>query len=132
MSSKIGEEINRVRIQLAKLMAKRDAQLAKTLIKCGQPFSHDGPYCGKKTQIRNVILIQTYWYTHPYGCTGGDYWSEGELQFDCPKCGKRNRIGVCNDDEKEKWEALKHLFKKIVTSHDEKNGYRKIDEERNP
>lgn len=26
------------------------------------------------------------------GCTGGDYWKQGEGQFECPKCGHVNRL----------------------------------------
>ena len=48
--------------------------------------------CGKKTQIGKLTYIQTHWYVQPHGCNGGDYWKQGEGQFDCPKCGANNRL----------------------------------------
>lgn len=48
-------------------------------------------HCGKRSQVKNIVLIQTHWYTRPWGCNGGDYWNVGEKQFGCPKCKRRNR-----------------------------------------
>ncbi len=48
--------------------------------------------CGKRHKIAKLELIITYWYEEPRGCTGGDYWNEGEWQFLCPKDRCRNRL----------------------------------------
>jgi len=47
--------------------------------------------CKKKSKVSTIVLIQTHWYVAPQGCTGGDYWNAGEKQYNCPKCGHRNR-----------------------------------------
>lgn len=47
--------------------------------------------CKKKSKVSTITLIQTHWYVAPQGCTGGDYWNAGEKQYNCPKCGHRNR-----------------------------------------
>ena len=44
------------------------------------------------------MAIQTHWYTPPRGCTEGDYWNEGELQFVCPETGIINRLLFSNYD----------------------------------
>ncbi len=48
-------------------------------------------HCKEKTKVKNLTRIQTHWYERPYSCTGGDQWHAGEVVYDCPKCGKRNR-----------------------------------------
>lgn len=53
--------------------------------------SQAGRGCGKNINVKDIELIQTYWYESPWGCTGGDTWHRGESNFICPKCGKRNR-----------------------------------------
>lgn len=47
--------------------------------------------CGKKSKVSSITLIQTHWYERPYSCMGGDRWHAGEKQYNCPKCGHRNR-----------------------------------------
>lgn len=76
-----------------------------------------GKGCGKKTAIGKLTYIQTHWYTQPRGCTEGDYWNEGEGQFECPKCGHRNRIYEY-DDRGEDWLTMKDYFKKVVDEYD--------------
>ena len=58
-----------------------DIARAKKMVKCR--------WCGRRTKVSKLTYIQTRWYTPPHGCTGGDYWQDGEGQFDCPKCGKK-------------------------------------------
>lgn len=48
--------------------------------------------CGKRHSIAKLEVLVTHWYHEPHGCTGGDYWSEGEWQFVCPVDGTRNRL----------------------------------------
>ncbi len=62
-------------------------------------FSCASGACKRKTQIRNLDLIQTMWYTSPSGCMGGDHWNNGELVFVCPHCGVRNRLLNFKDDK---------------------------------
>lgn len=48
--------------------------------------------CGSSHAIGELELHITHWYVEPHGCTGGDYWNEGEWQFVCPTCGALNRL----------------------------------------
>jgi len=70
-------------------------------------------WCLKRTRVNKLTYIQTVWYQEPYGCTGGDYWLNGEGQFDCPKCGENNRLY-----ERPDIVALKKYFKEVVKKHD--------------
>ena len=54
--------------------------------------------CKGRHAIKDLVAIQTHWYTRPHGCTGGDYWNVGEMQFICPETGVRNRLLFNNDD----------------------------------
>lgn len=48
--------------------------------------------CGKRHKIGDLKLIVTHWYVSPHGCTGGDYYNEGEWQYLCPKDNVRERL----------------------------------------
>jgi hypothetical protein len=48
--------------------------------------------CGNSYAIGELKLRVTHWYVEPHGCTGGDYWQEGEWQFVCPTSGALNRL----------------------------------------
>lgn len=78
--------------------------------------------CEKRHAIGALELLVTHWYVEPHGCTGGDYWEEGEWQFVCPINGTRNRLLF--DDYDRPWEErgtkgagptfkliYRHLFK---------------------
>lgn len=69
--------------------------------------------CGRRTVVSALTYIQTHFYISPYSCTGGDYWKEGEGQFDCPKCGARNRLYDRPDVV-----ALKRYFAAVVKEHE--------------
>lgn len=73
-------------------------------------------HCKKRTRIRRLIFIQTYWYTPPHGCTGGDYWNAGEGQWICPRCRHLNRMCGFNGQE---WlaELMEH-FASVFDKHD--------------
>jgi len=73
-------------------------------------------YCGKQNKIGNTILIQTHWYTEPYSCTAGDYWSKGECLFECNKCGGITRM--YQDNRKKFVEENRYAFKKINDIYD--------------
>ena len=68
---------------LDKAQAGLRAERASRLILCS---------CGKRHRINSLTLIVTHWYVEPHGCTGGDYWREGEWQFECPATKLRNRL----------------------------------------
>lgn len=70
------------------------------------------PNCDRDEQIQNLTYIQTHWYTPPRGCTEGDYWNEGEGQYDCPHCKTRWRLYKLPEIE-----AMKRLFKEVVKEH---------------
>jgi len=89
--------------------------------------------CGSKHKIKDCIAIQTHWYTSPSGCSGGDYWNEGELQIVCPDTDSKNRLLYktnyaldYKDRNKYKYSAeiqfnniYKGLFKSIVDDYEE-------------
>lgn len=64
--------------------------------------------CGEWIPVGQIVYIQTHWYTPPSGCSGGDYWNNGEGQFICPKCGVENRLY-----ERPQVEALREYFKEV-------------------
>ncbi len=70
--------------EVAKAQIAIDAARRRKTVVCN--------HCGKRSAIRLLTYIQTHWYREPHGCTGGDYWSEGEGRFLCPKCGYENRL----------------------------------------
>ena len=88
--AQIEMELEVVETKRQALRAAQAEALGKKFVTCTNNCYGKG--CGKRTQIRNLIYIQTHWYTAPHGCNGGDYWNAGEGQFDCPKCGHRNRL----------------------------------------
>lgn len=51
-----------------------------------------GRGCGHRTKLKDITYIATNYYISPYGCTGGDYWNEGEGNWICPNCNHRNRL----------------------------------------
>lgn len=69
--------------------------------------------CKKKHRIKNLAAIQTHWYVEPYGCTGGAYWNEGELQFICPTTNVINRILFFNDRDTKYAEKFRYLYKHL-------------------
>lgn len=75
-------------------------------------FSFDGKGCRKFFPAREITYIQTFWYSPPYGCSGGDCWNIGEGQFVCPGCGQLNRLY-----ERPEVEALKPFFNKVVEKY---------------
>lgn len=87
--------------------------------------------CDKSHQIQSLTLIQTHWYTPPHGCTGGDHWNEGEMQFICPETEVLNRLLFDNYDvpwgERRKYENdpetqfkrnYKPLFKEVLEGYE--------------
>ena len=118
----IEKQLAALDVKRADLQVHLNTSVSRTLVACtGNCY---GKGCGKKSQIGKLIYIATYWYIQPYSCSEGDYWQEGEGQFDCPHCGHRNRLYEQPDIQ-----ALKHRFAKVVTSHDGHNHPPKIDKD---
>ena len=107
----INTRIRAAQKRLRGLEAERDAEWGRTFVRCTRSVLGQG--CGRMTQVRKLIYIQTHWYVSPHGCTEGDYWKEGEGQFDCPKCGNRNQLYDRPEIEEMKWR-----FKRIEDTFD--------------
>ena len=75
--------------------------------------------CKQDHAIKDLVAIQTHWYVSPTGCTGGDYWQEGELQFICPETNVINRLLFQQKSEAEnKFRSIyKSLFKEVIQNH---------------
>jgi hypothetical protein len=75
--------------------------------------------CKRRCLISSTTLYQTHWHIPPRGCSGGDYWKEGECQFICKHCNVVNRLLA--DAEKENVFKSKYstLFKEVVKTHDD-------------
>jgi len=81
--------------QLAKAQGALRAERGRRMILCS---------CGKRHQICKLVRVVTHWYVEPHGCTGGDYWREGEWAFICPKTQVRNRLLF--DDYDVEWDKM--------------------------
>lgn len=81
--------------------AEKEAK-AETLVQCTTQVA-TGNGCKAWYAVKDLVYIQTHWYTEPHGCTGGDYWNEGEGQWICPACGHRNRLYATPEVEAMKW-----------------------------
>lgn len=77
-----------------------EVQKQNTLVMCY--------HCNHLSTIRCLEYIQTYCYVGPYGCTGGDYWNQGEGQYICPNCNKVVRLYNAPEIE-----SLKNFFGNI-------------------
>lgn len=84
MSAGLKFEIAEAEAKLDELRRRQRDERARRMIECRS--------CGKLHAINKLALLVTHWYTEPHGCTGGDYWSEGEWQFVCPTKGEVNRL----------------------------------------
>lgn len=106
--------VERIFKALSKAQADLTAKRAQRELKC---------CCGASHAINTLELLVTHWYTEPHGCTGGDYWSEGEFEFVCPTSSARNRL-MFNDfdvDYKRRGSdgaepAFKRLYRSLFAS----------------
>lgn len=78
---------------------------AQTVVMCSK--------CKRGREIKDIDYIQTHFYIEPSGCTGGDYWNEGEGRWQCDRCQHIERLY-----NKPEVAALKHLFKSVVDKYD--------------
>lgn len=115
------QRTNRTETQLLALLDKARSNLT---IKCN---------CGGYHKIRALKIIQHYYYTEPYGCSGGDFWSESNISFLCPKdetysqkmlfdkhdveYGFRNHFD--HNPEMQFKRFYKYLFKEIIDGTDD-------------
>ena len=75
--------VSAAREALAKVERSLDEERRRRTILCS---------CGKRHAIKDLDLLITMYYHEPHGCTGGDYCTESEWQFVCPRSGTRNRL----------------------------------------
>ncbi len=98
--SHVDAALARANAKVAHLRALRDKLLSKTVIVCDR--------CKSSHTIGSLVYIQTHWYTAPFSCTGGDYWNQGDGEWDCPTCKIVNRLFKQPEIMK-----LKHLFASV-------------------
>lgn len=96
------------------LLEEKAKALSRKKVKCTSTSDFQGPGCGKSFAIGSLTYIQSHFYVSPHGCTGGDYWSQGEGGFKCPKCGFRNRF---HEYDRKEIQELKPHFKNFVDEH---------------
>ncbi len=71
--------------ETAQVQRELDEAIGYTEVECTSNCYGKG--CGRMTRIRDLVYMATHWYVQPYSCSGGDYWREGDGEFDCPHCG---------------------------------------------
>lgn len=97
---------------LTQLEERRAALEGQTTIRCESNVAY-GKGCGAEFAISTITYVATHWYTPPHGCTGGDYWNEGEGMFICPSCSHRNRLF-----DRKHYQNLKGRFAKVINEYD--------------
>lgn len=105
----IRKDMKPLQEQLLRLTEELHEAKARTKVPCY--------YCGRKTVVAALTYIQTYWYDHNTGSPNGGYFRPGEVQFECPKCGRMNRPINNTFDFK----SLKRYFKEAKDVYP--NGY---------
>lgn len=118
-------QLERIDKERKKIETKIEKRNSNKTIKCS---------CEEMHKIKDLDLIQTYWYEEPYSCNAGDHWIAGELQFVCPKTGMRNRLLFNNYDvsyeNRDKYEFdpasqfsrnYKRLFKSVTDDKSRKD-----------
>ena len=86
------------------------ATLPDTLIRCESCSNGSG--CGAVMTVSECIYVQSHGYTEPHGCSGGDYWTQDDGEFICPKCNLLNRLYY-----RKQYEALKPYFARRKNTH---------------
>ena len=74
MTTKLEQQKVTLESELDKIKAKISVQNSRKTVLCG---------CGKYHRICDLTRVIEQVYTSPHGCSGGDYWSDGEQQFLC-------------------------------------------------
>lgn len=122
--ARLEDKLEELRQEQNQILGLIDARNSKRKVKCSS--------CNEFHKIGDLTAIQTYWYVAPHGCTEGDYWREGELQFICPETGTINRLLFNNYDvpwqERDKYDNdpqqqfkrnYKKLFREVIDAHDD-------------
>ena len=68
------------------------------------------PHCAKATSVGKLPLEVVKFYVSPHGCTGGDYWTEGEdpdFHITCPKCEREVREYYCRSGGEARYALVK-------------------------
>lgn len=127
-------KIEQLHKQEEKIRQSINARNRKRKIKCAS--------CSKSHEVCTLDAIQTHWYTPPSGCTGGDHWNIGEMQFVCPDTKIVNRIMFYNYDVP--WEKRSHyawdpeeqfrrqygdLFKSVKKTYEKVDHYKTVNNE---
>lgn len=106
----IKKRLDEIEKEAATLRGLLDDKRRDQKLQCG--------WCGKRHAVRKLTLIQTHWYVEPYSCTGGDYWNQGEKQYECPSCGQRMRdLDRPWKDCDPKIAKLARYFKETIKEH---------------
>jgi len=119
------EQLLKLDNEKKEILKKIDERNKEKEIKCSG--------CNNYHKISALDAIQTHWHVPPEGCSGGNYYKEGELQFICPDTNIINRL-LFNDYDipwnqrdnpkisPELQFKLKYskLFRKIEDNYDEK------------
>ncbi len=94
-------KIKKAEAALEKALTKKNAALKDATAKCR--------FCGKRSKLSSIDLIQTHYYIPPSGCSDGAYWTPSELNWMCPKCKARCRDqDFCSPlPEDSEWEHFK-------------------------
>lgn len=98
---------HRLRNSLDKVNDLIDQEMAKVQLKCR--------HCKRSFPVGELTHIQTHDYIPPRGCTEGDYWIEGEGEWQCPKC-KHRRTNRSYFDAR--IQELKPYFKARIEEHE--------------
>lgn len=83
METPLDKEIAETETRLAELKQERDVLLGQTRLYC--------VVCKTSHPINKYRYLQTHWYVEPHGCSGGDYWKQGDGECQCP-CGQVLRL----------------------------------------
>jgi hypothetical protein len=94
---------------LAEAVAKRKEIEGCSLLQCEQ--------CKGVFPINSLKYIQTHWYVRPHGCTGGDYWNQGEWVCGDTSCQHINRLYQSDIYGHPEVVALKGLFKTVEDTY---------------
>lgn len=104
------DKLARLEARKATLLKKLKSERSEKTIRCAS--------CKSYHKIKDLACIQTHWYEEPHGCTGGDNWWPGGLEFLCPTKNERNRLLFRGDKREGKFkEIYKYLFKSIENTH---------------
>lgn len=86
---RIDAQIEAAKVELRRLERERSAARRRQRVKCTPNVYGSG--CGALLVVSKLVCIQTWWYRMQTSREDAG-WRHNEKQFDCPKCGHRNRL----------------------------------------